>query len=531
MWGPYTGANSGRSLSGAGDINGDGYADVIIGARGATPGGVSSVGESYVVLCASQLSPLGSGLPSALPSSRPSVPTRQPTISPSAPSVEPSSVPSFRPTAPLECGTNGVFELSSINGVNGFTVSGRATSQRLGYSVSSAGDMNGDGIDDIAIASDWSPREVLVIYGGSGESYPTKSSDLDGNNGFVITNSASYSDHVVAPAGDVNGDGFDDILIGEESADPNSLTDAGIAYVVYGKATMASSLSLTGLDGTNGFSIEGFNPYSKVGFSVAVAGDVNKDGCSDLIIGAGASDLNGYYNSAASFVIYGGHNLSHPFVLNLINGTNGFQIEEVDDSACCGHSSSVSPAGDVNGDGFDDIIIGSRSADPNGLTNAGESYVIYGGKNLPHPFYLAHLNGTNGFAVEGVAEYDQSGYAVSNAGDVNGDGYADVIIGAPDSDLNGEQSGCSYIIYGGVNITHPFELSSLNGQNGIRWTVLICMTKVGHQCPTREILMGMAWGISSLEPLRRIQMGCPVLGKAILCMAAALLLTHYCFQV
>jgi hypothetical protein len=112
--------------------------------------------------------------------------------------------------------------------------------------------------------------------------------------------------------------------------------------------------------------------------------------------------------------------------------------------------SSVSSAGDVNGDGIDDLIIGAFYADPNGNPNAGRSYVVFGSDTgLPNPLDLSDLNGSNGFTINGVNAGDESGRSVSSAGDVNGDGIDDLIIGAYRADPNGNTyAGSSHVLFG-----------------------------------------------------------------------------------
>ena len=122
--------------------------------------------------------------------------------------------------------------------------------------------------------------------------------------------------------------------------------------------------------------------------------------------------------------------------LSSLNGTNGFVINGIDAYDYSGYS--VSSAGDINNDGYDDIIIGARSADPNG-DDAGESYVVFGKASGTYSasLELSALNGTNGFVINGIDGYDNSGYSVSSAGDINNDGYDDIIIGARYADPNG----------------------------------------------------------------------------------------------
>src|SRR4028119_1424130 len=136
------------------------------------------------------------------------------------------------------------------------------------------------------------------------------------------------------------------------------------------------------------------------------------------------------------------------FNLSDLNGSNGFAINGI--AAFDFSGFSVSSAGDVNGDGIDDLIIGAKYADPNGITNAGQSYVVFGSNSgFGAGLNLSTLNGSNGFAINGIAAGDSSGNSVSSAGDVNGDGFDDVIIGAISADPNGiNRAGQSYVLFG-----------------------------------------------------------------------------------
>jgi hypothetical protein len=148
--------------------------------------------------------------------------------------------------------------------------------------------------------------------------------------------------------------------------------------------------------------------------------------------------------------------------LSSLDGSNGFRL--VGGKSRSGYS--VSGAGDVNSDGFRDLIIG----DPVAGGSRGRSYLAFGkAAGFAASLDLTTLDGTNGFRLDGAAEADNSGSSVANAGDVNGDGFADVIIGAPHADPNGKDSGSSYVVFGKASgFAANIKLSTLDGSNGFR---------------------------------------------------------------
>ena len=132
--------------------------------------------------------------------------------------------------------------------------------------------------------------------------------------------------------------------------------------------------------------------------------------------------------------------------LSSLNGTNGFRLDGVAADDRSGYW--VSAAGDMNGDGHDDLIVGALNADPNG-NSSGSSYVVFGKVTaFSATLALSSLDGTNGFRLDGVAAGDFSGQSVTAAGDINGDGRGDLIIGASGADPNGSYSGSSYVLFG-----------------------------------------------------------------------------------
>jgi hypothetical protein len=151
--------------------------------------------------------------------------------------------------------------------------------------------------------------------------------------------------------------------------------------------------------GDRGFRIDGIDPDDRSGYSVSGAGDVNGDGLADLIVGAPFADLAQFVNTGESYIVFG---KADPAAVDLANlGTAGFPIigtrrEE--------KGRSVSGAGDVNGDGLDDLIVGAYRADPGGEIDAGSSYVVFG-KADSTPVVVNAL-GSSGFRLDGIDAYD-----------------------------------------------------------------------------------------------------------------------------
>ncbi len=373
------------ALSGAGDVNGDGISDILISASLEN----SRQGQSYVVFGSKKMP--------------------------------------------------AVINLADLNGNNGFTIDNIHGSLNFGFSLSRAGDINGDGIDDIMIGNPGNRGgRVYVVFGNKGQWLAVFNvGNLDGNNGFVINNINPDDQNIgdcVSGAGDVNGDGIADILISDSQF--NERQGQGLTYVVFGSKTQwPANISLSDLNGANGFVINGINPNDFSGIAVSGAGDVNEDGIDDVVIGASGA------NKAAgqSYVVFGNKG-SWPAAFNLtnLNGNNGFILNGINQGDLSGIA--VSGAGDVNGDGIDDVVIGASGANK----AAGQSYVVFGNKgSWPTNFTLLSLNGKNGFAINGFS-LDHSGYSVSGTGDINGDGIDDFLIGASSN----PDGGRVYVIFG-----------------------------------------------------------------------------------
>jgi Ca2+-binding RTX toxin-like protein len=322
---------------------------------------------------------------------------------------------------------------TDFTGDNGFNFNG----QRAGYSVSAGGDINGDGIDDLvvshhtsAVGGAYSGVTYVVFGKTSGWAANESLSGLDGSNGFRVVGLGGDNLGQALEIMDINGDGIDDLLMGAPGANAG-FAGSGAVYIVYGKASgWAANLSVGALDGANGMTLTA-NLAAGVGRGVKNLGDINSDGREDLgIVGS---------NTTTGYVLYGPASSGPSLLaLNALDGADGFRFTTFYSS------STIVNAGDVNGDGYGDLVVGSR-----GGNSAGSAFVLFGSADgWAAVENLGSLNGQNGFTFSGEAIGDQMGRRISAGHDLNGDGLADIVVGARGHDAAGSGSGAIYIVYG-----------------------------------------------------------------------------------
>ena len=297
----------------------------------------------------------------------------------------------------LGCPLSGDISVSSASA----RLLGDASYDNLGWAVSGAGDVDGDGYDDLLIRA--SPDDASVAYLVLGPVY----GDLSGTDAdaTLVGGTDDSGVSALSGAGDVDGDGFDDLLIGASSLD-GSDGDEGGAYLVLGP--VSGELALGSADARLIGETESYT-----GVSVAGAGDVNADGFDDLLIGATSLDGSDGDEGGAYLVL---------------GPTSGDLVLSAADARLIGEDTwdnagnAVSGAGDVDGDGFDDLLIGASCA--SGLYAHGAAYLVHGPVSGDIDLGSAEAK----FIGEGVG--DTAGISVAGAGDVDGDGFDDLLIGA-----------------------------------------------------------------------------------------------------
>ncbi|KAA3604480.1 MAG: hypothetical protein DWQ01_21825 [Planctomycetota bacterium] len=287
----------------------------------------------------------------------------------------------------------------------------------LGKAVAVAGDVDGDGFDDVLVGA-FRAAPQGVAYAGAAYVH----SGFDGAliYAYLGGTQAARLGSSVAGAGDVNGDGFADFLVGAVTADPNGLASAGSVYLY------------SGLDGSLLFQFDGLAAGDNLGSAVAGVGDVNGDGLADVLLGANGA---GAQNGGAALVYSGA------------TGQLLFQFDGEQPGDDFG--SAVASAGDFQGDGIPDLLIGAWAADPNGLLSAGSAYVYSGADGQ----LLAQF--------DGASQGDKLGIAVAGAGDVNGDGISDFLLGASDADPNGNPSAGSVYVRSGTSGALLYQLDGV----------------------------------------------------------------------
>ncbi len=429
-------------VAAAGDINGDGLDDVMISSQGASPLGRFGVGAVYVIFGADDF------LTSA-------------------------------PTTPDE-----------IDGDNGFVIAGPADEDGFGHSIDALGDVNGDGCDDVIIGAPYGgapeglPGTSFVIFGHSmiGESGVVDAGALDGSDGFRIEpiTARNGDGWVVAGAGDLNNDNLNDIVLGSSA----TMFSDRECYVIFGNPDLGAkgSFQLSDIDETSGVtlrrdSVPAELEVGELGYCVMGVGDINADGIDDVAL---VDRVDGGSDFVTGQIVFGSPTLGSegPIDVGLLDGEDGFTISGLHGGLWS--RSCIARPGDLNSDGVNDLVIGSPTFSTDEMyddDDTGKTHVIFGGSGIGAGGLVSadSINGANGLEIVGALELDLAGSATSVIGDINADGFQDLLIGAQGAargefDSSRDGAGESYVVFGGpgIGVFHDARLDDLVGDGAFK---------------------------------------------------------------
>ena len=317
---------------------------------------------------------------------------------------------------------------SSPDGFADVTLTGQGTGDQFGFSVSYAGDFNNDGVDDVIVGAPYADNitndyvgKAYIFLGGSGGDGNPATADVT----IIGEDSSANFGHSVGGGGDFNNDDVDDVIVGAPDYLELPNLYYGKAYIFYGSSSPPSTLYAAAAD----LDATGDQTFAYLGQSVDFAGDVNNDGEDDVIVGAYGYDIRMSSDVGRAYIYHGGTspNMVADVVLTGEYAGNKFGY-------------SVSDAGNVNNDNYDDVVVGAPGYNN---TNKGRAYIFLGSSSMNN------TTADNADVImTGEANGDQFGFSVSRAGDIENDGNDDVVVGAPNNTAGGTDAGRVYIYHG-----------------------------------------------------------------------------------
>ncbi len=332
---------------------------------------------------------------------------------------------------------------------------------RFGHSLASLGDLDGDGVTDLAVGAlrddtgDSARGAVYVQFLNANGTVKSRVKIASGTNGGPVLANLDYFGSSVASLGDLNGDGVTDLAVGAWEDNTNGI-DRGAAYVLLLNANGTVKSSFKVASTTNGGPALVDADY--FGTSVASLGDLNGDGVTDLGVGAFGDDTGGE-NRGALHVLLLNTNGTVKGTLKLASGTNGVPaLANIDHFGI-----SVASLGDLNGDGVSDLAVGATRDDTNGM-DRGAVHVLFLNANRTVKSSMKIASDTNGGPT--LVNSDYFGTSVVSMGDLDGDGVSDLAVGAIRDNTNGADRGAVYLLHLNANGTVKSHSKLASGTNG-----------------------------------------------------------------